>query len=139
LAQGKASQTKTAAANVRVKPSVVNRSLRAVYGNKLLARSSATVGVLAALVAGGSYLASKPSLAERNTVLALERAYLSKLVSGGDSQFLTDDQIESGLDNYTKDAEFRDAVLEEVRTIISETQKLTDDINAKKDLIAELQ
>lgn len=139
-AQGKASQTKTAAANVKVKSSPVNRGLRAVYGNSTLAKGSASVGILATLVAGGAYLSSKRlSPSERSTIASLEKAYLSRLVSGGDAQFLTDDQIEDALEKYNEDPEFRDAVLEEVRTIIAETQQLTSDINAKKDLISELE
>lgn len=138
-AQGKASETKTPAANVKVKSSVVNRGLRNIYGNKALSRGSATVGILAVLVAGGAYLSSQRlSPDELSTIDSLERAYLSRLVSGGNAEFLSDDQIEDALENYHTDANLREAVLDEVRTIVAETERLTVDINAKKDQLSEL-
>lgn len=123
----------------RVKSTVVNNGLRSVYGNKVVARTSAGVGILAVLVAGYALIDNRTwSLEERAAIRSLENNYLSQLVSGGQAQHLDDDQIEDALENYHKDAAFREAVLNEVRTIVAETEQLTSDINAKKQELATL-
>lgn len=125
--------------NLRVKASPVNNALRSVYGNKAVARSSATVGVLAAVVAGLALVDSHTwSLDERAAIRSLESNYLSQLVSGGEAQHLTNDQIEDALKRYNKDPEFRAAVINEVKTILAETERLTSEINAREQELAAL-
>lgn len=119
--------------NLKVKSNVVNNSLRSVYGNQMVARTSATVGILAALVAGYAVIDSYNwSRDDRAAIRSLENNYLSKLVSQGQAEHLTSDEIEDALKRYDKDPELREAVLEEVRTIVSETDRLISEINEKK-------
>lgn len=134
IAQGKASQSKTAAANVRVKSNPFNKGLKYLYGNNLVSKASATVGVIALAVLGVSYFENKPfSPTEIAAVKSLEHSYLSSLVSGGDTEYLSEEQIEDALETYQENAELRAAVLNEVRTIVAETERLTNSINSKRE------
>ena len=126
-------QTTAKPQNLRVPSTVVNNSLRSVYGNQMVARTSATVGVLAALVAGYAVVDSYNwSSDDRAAIKSLENNYLSLLVSNGQAEHLTNDEIEDALERYHEDPELREAVLEEVRTIVSETDALISEINEKK-------
>jgi hypothetical protein len=121
-------------ATARVKPNAVNRALRNVYKNKNLARGTSVIGVLAALVAGGTYLEMHTlSVDEANSIRGLENTYLSQLVTGGKSEHLSDTEIHTALvKNYNDDPAFRDAVVNEVKTIVAETERLNSEINTKK-------
>jgi hypothetical protein len=120
-------------ATPKVKTTVVSKSLRKVYGNKPLAKGAAVTGVLAALVAGVAYLDSNTmSVQEMSAIETLENTYLSQLVTGNEGARLTEDEIEYALTKkYKDDPAFREAVLNEVRTIVSESERLNSEISAK--------
>lgn len=131
---------KTAAGNaatVRVKQNSFNRTLKSLYGNQKVARGAAVTGVVATLLAGYAFAGSHTlSLDEIHAVESLENTYLSQLISGGTVSHMSDPEIAHALTSkYDDDAAFRAAVVNEVRTIVAETDRLNDDIAAKKQLI----
>jgi hypothetical protein len=130
----KAFTTAKAGTNARVKSSPVNRGLRNIYRNRNLSKGASVVGVLATLVAGVTYLDIHTlSLDETNSVRGLENTYLSKLVSEGQADHLSDAEIHANLvKKYNEDPAFREAVVNEVKVIVAETERLNSEINNKK-------
>lgn len=139
-----ASKTKSTAtkpaATTTTKSTVVSRGLRNVYGNKSLGRGASITGVLAALVAGVAFLDSNTlSIAEISAIENLENIYLSELVSEGQAQYLTENEIEDALTKkYKSDPAFREAVLREVQVIVEDAERLNTAIARKKQEIIEV-